>query len=102
MENRAAYRKHLRQYAAGLGWALLLTAAAFAVVAWHLLPSGWALGLVFALGLLQVVAHFKYFLHIGRHSHRDDLYLLLFSTLIVLLMAGGTLVIVFNLHQRMG
>ncbi|NII10849.1 cytochrome C oxidase subunit IV family protein [Oleiagrimonas sp. C23AA] len=101
MENHAEYRKELRKYATGLGWALLLTAIPFAVVAWHLLSPVWALTLIFILGLTQVVAHFKYFLHIGRSSHRDDLNLLLFSTLIVLLMVGGTLVVLFNLHSRM-
>ena len=34
-------------------------------------------------------------------SSRDDLQLILFSTLIVALMVGGTLVILFNLHGRM-
>ena len=32
---------------------------------------------------------------------RDDLQLIIFSTLIVLLMVGGTLVVLFNLRMRM-
>jgi cytochrome o ubiquinol oxidase subunit IV len=55
---------------------------------------------VFAL--LQMVAHFRFFLHITlQKSARDDLQLILFSTSIVLLMVSGTLVILSNLRFRM-
>ena len=74
MENRAEYRKELRKYAMGLGWALLLTAISFAVVAWHLLSPVWALTLIFTLGLIQCCSNYR-----GHFS----------------------LVVLFNLHSRM-
>jgi cytochrome o ubiquinol oxidase subunit IV len=95
------YRRELRTYVTGLLLALLLTVIPFAAVEWKLFPAFWILVVVFALGFLQLLVHFSCFLHIGARSHRDDLNLLLFSTLIVLLMVGGTLIILFNLHQRM-
>lgn len=89
-------------YVIGLLLALSLTAVPFALVAWKLLPTFWVLTVTFVLGLLQVVVHFRFFLHISlSRSSRDDLYLLLFSLLIILLLVGGTLIIMFNLHHRM-
>lgn len=101
MNAQSEYRRERRSYITGLLLALSLTAVPFALVAWKLLPPFWVLTVTFSLALIQIIVHFRYFLHIGWHSHRDDLYLLLFSTLIVLLMVGGTLVIMFNLHHRM-
>lgn len=101
MADQSEYRQEMKSYVTGLLLALGLTAIPFALVAWKLLPASWVLIITFTLGLIQVLVHFRYFLHIGWQSHRDDLYLLLFSSLIVLLMVGGTLVIIFNLHHRM-
>ncbi|MHA6720419.1 hypothetical protein ACX40Y_13325 [Sphingomonas sp. RS6] len=57
---------------------------------------------MFGLALVQMIVQFRCFLHISlQRSARDDLRLILFSTLIVALMVGGTLVILFNLRMRM-
>jgi cytochrome o ubiquinol oxidase operon protein cyoD len=57
---------------------------------------------VLVLGLAQMLVHFRCFLHIDlKRSARADLQLILFSILIIGLMVGGTLVILFNLQQRM-
>lgn len=102
MENQLEYAKELRSYRTGFILALVLSAVAFALVAWGALPPGPLLTTVFVLGLIQILVHFRFFLHIDlSRSKRDDLDLLLFSTLIILLMVGGTLVILFNLHHRM-
>ena len=51
---------------------------------------------------MQVIAHFRFFLHIDlSRSSRDDLQLILFSTMIVILMVGGTIWITINQHQMM-
>jgi cytochrome o ubiquinol oxidase operon protein cyoD len=89
-------------YAIGYALALALTGAAFAAVRWPGLPARSLFGLVLALGLVQMVVHFRFFLHIDlRKSARHDLQLILFSTLIIALMVSGTLVILFNLRSRM-
>lgn len=99
---RSDYFSELRSYVIGLVLALALTGAAFVLVVWKLASATRLLDLVFVLGLTQIIVHFRFFLHIDlSRSNRDDLDLLLFSTLIVMLMVGGTLVIMFNLHQRM-
>ncbi|WP_419831032.1 cytochrome o ubiquinol oxidase subunit IV [Methylobacterium sp.] len=95
-------RSDLVNYGVGYLIALLLTGTAFAVVTWGWATGTTALTIVFGLALIQAVVHFRYFLHIDlRRSHRDDLQLILFSTLIVCLMVGGTLVVLLNLRMRM-
>lgn len=101
-EQAADLRRDLLTYAVGYGLALALTGLAFALVYWHWAAPPRALALVFGLGLVQMLVHFRCFLHIDFKSQaRDDLLLILFSTLIVLLMVGGTLVVLFNLRARM-
>jgi cytochrome o ubiquinol oxidase operon protein cyoD len=93
----------LASYVKGLASALLLTAAAFGLAIWRPLSHGWDLAVLGALALLQIVAHFRWFLHIDlKQSHRDDLQLILFTGLIVLIMVGGTIWILWNQHARMG
>ncbi|MGI4733110.1 MAG: cytochrome o ubiquinol oxidase subunit IV [Janthinobacterium lividum] len=95
-------RSEVRTYLIGYVAALALTGAAFAVVRWPSTGSGATFAIVLALALVQVIVQFRCFLHIGLgRSSRDDLQLILFSTLIIALMVGGTLVILFNLRARM-
>ena len=92
----------VRTYATGYALALILTAAAFALVKWRIFSGSTTLALVFVLALVQLVVHFRCFLHVTlRKSSRADLQLILFSTLIIMLMVSGTLVILFNLRARM-
>ena len=95
-------RQEMVTYSTGYAAALLLTAIAFGLVYWRAFSAPWTLGVVFGLALIQIIVHFRFFLHVGlARSKREDLQLVLFSTLIVLLMVGGTLVILFNLRTRM-
>lgn len=101
-EEAAEKRREMLTYAIGYGLALALTCLAFALVYWRWAEPPVALGIVFGLGLIQVLVHFRCFLHIDfKDQARDDLLLILFSTLIVSLMVGGTLVVLFNLRARM-
>ena len=57
---------------------------------------------MFGLALVQLVVQFRCFPHISlARSARADLLLVLFAALIVTLMVSGTLVILFNLRERM-
>ncbi|MBK6511584.1 MAG: cytochrome o ubiquinol oxidase subunit IV [Haliea sp.] len=99
-----SYAQDLRSYCIGGVLALLLTALAFALVAFGILPLFErlvALAVLAVLAVVQIVVHFRYFLHISWRSHRDDLQLVLFTSLILFLMVGGTIWILFNLHERM-
>jgi len=95
-------RGEVRFLVLGYGLALLFTLSAFGLVVLHVLTGWQAFYIVLGLGLLQMLVHFRFFLHIDlRRNSRPDLQLLLFSTMIIALMVGGTLVVLFNLHGRM-
>ncbi|WP_062230109.1 cytochrome o ubiquinol oxidase subunit IV [Aureimonas sp. N4] len=101
-ETRAEKARELRSYITGFAAAVVLTVIPFLSVA-----TGWAsfdtvVRVIGVCALVQVVVHFRFFLHIGwNRSTRDDLQLILFTTLIILLMAGGTIWVLANLHHRM-
>ncbi len=95
-------RRETMTYVIGYALALVLTVAAFGLVYLGLLGGRQAFYTVLGLGLAQMLVHFRCFLHIDlKRSARADLMLLVFSTLIVALMVGGTLVILTNLQHRM-
>jgi cytochrome o ubiquinol oxidase operon protein cyoD len=102
MSPPAAETRETMIYVVGYGLAMLLTCGAFGLVWLHLLSGRAAFATVLVLGLVQMIVHFRCFLHIDlNRSARADLQLILFSTLIVALMVGGTLVILLNLRTRM-
>ncbi len=89
-------------YVIGLVLALLLTTGAFGLVWFQLVKGGTALAGLGLLAFLQALVHLRYFLHIDlAKSHRDDLKLILFTVLILLVMVSGTIWILYDLHFRM-
>ena len=95
-------RTELRTYAVGYALALALTCAAFAMVVWPSFGAATTFGVVLGLGLVQTIVHFRCFLHISmQRASRHDLQLVLFSTLIIVMMVGGTFVVLLNLRGRM-
>ncbi len=101
--SRAEHRRELRQYLWGYGLAILLTLAAFGFVNWSVLPPH---GLYLAIGacaLVQIMVHFRFFLHINPpRQNVDDLHLILFSGLLLFFMIGGTIWILASLAARTG
>jgi len=93
--------RDFRTYCFGGVMALVLTAIAFWLVAFGVLPPFERLVAVAVLAVVQIVVHFRFFMHISWRSHRDDLQLILFSSLIMFLMVAGTIWILSNLHERM-
>jgi len=98
---KAAERRDLLSYVWGLILALVLTAVPFALVRWQLLPRASVLVAIGVLALVQAVVHFRFFLHIGLRRKREDLLLILFSALMLIVMVAGTIWIMANLGQRM-
>lgn len=102
MDHRTEYRSELRTYIAGFVLAVLLTVPPFAFVAWHGASRATLLWLIAGAAVVQIAAHLRFFLHVNlSKSKRDDLHLILFSILIVVMMAGGTIWILGNLRYRM-
>ena len=97
-----AENRETRSYAIGYLLALALTGAAFAAGYWPTFAPTQTLAIVCGLALIQMIVHFRFFLHLSlARSSRDDLQLILFSTLIIVLIVSGTLVILMNLRYRM-
>ena len=102
-EGREARREELRSYLIGFALSLVLTLAAFAPVAFPgLLDRTTTYSAIGLLAALQIVVQFRCFLHIDlSRQKREDLYLILFTTLILGLMIFGTLWIMLDLYGRM-
>jgi cytochrome o ubiquinol oxidase operon protein cyoD len=102
MRNSSADARDLRDYVVGFVAAVGLTLAAFGLVIARPLSAGYTSLAICLLGLIQIAVHFRFFLHIDfARSHRDDLQLVLFTSLIILLMVGGSLWVLTDLHMRM-
>lgn len=100
-ENHAAEIRERLGYLVGAAMALVLTLTAFGLVYTKILPHRWLMTAIGVLALLQIVVHFRYFLHLGFHHKKEDLHLVLFTGLILLIMASGTIWIMSSLALRM-
>jgi cytochrome o ubiquinol oxidase operon protein cyoD len=95
-------QRELRSYLWGISLALATTLPPFALVYWSALPRFWLLVAIGGFAVAQIVVHFRFFLHIDLSKQkREDLQLILFSVLILMLMGGGALWIMANLALRM-
>lgn len=98
----AEAKQELRSYIIGGALAFGLTAAAFGLAVFKLLPAAALLPVIGALALIQIVVQFRFFLHIDlSRQKREDLQLILFTGLLILIMVGGTVWIMASLDQRM-
>lgn len=96
------YRTDLRHYVAGFVLAAILTIIPFGMVALGSFARSTVIEVITVLGLIQVVVHLRYFLHVDLSAERrDDLHLILFSALLLFIMAAGTIWILVNLQTRM-
>ncbi len=101
-ESIGVSRGSLKSYLTGFVLALILTAIPFALVmrgAWS--PAATLAGIIIA-GIVQILVHLHYFLHLDTSSAaRWNVLALLFTLLIMILFVGGGLWIMSNLNYRM-
>ena len=92
----------MRTYIVGFGLALVLTAIPFALTATNVLGLTSTLMIIAVLAVIQIVVHLRYFLHIDFNSSpRENITALAFAAILIVIMAGGTLWIIFDLNYRM-
>jgi cytochrome o ubiquinol oxidase operon protein cyoD len=92
--------KEFRQYLIGLTLATVLTIIPFTLVA----TVGGKVSF-FALilcAILQLFVHLRFFLHLSyKGQQKEDLQLVMFTGLILLIMIGGSIWILGDLYNRM-
>jgi len=95
-------QRELNRYIAGGLLSIVLTVVAFAVVLWFDLTRATTLSIVGLSAVAQIIIQVRYFLHIDlSRQKREDLQLILFSLLLLTVMAGGTIWIMGSLAGRM-
>ena len=92
----------LKSYLAGFVLSLILTAMPFALVMRGTFSSRVALAGICVAGLVQILVHLYYFLHLDTSSAaRWNVLAMIFTVLIMVLFVGGTLWIMSSLNYRM-
>ena len=90
-------------YVVGFGMSILLTLVAFALVMQDIVPHKNLLFIALtALALLQLFIQVVFFLHVNTSPHaRWNLLSFLFTVCVVVIIAGGSLWIMYNLDYYM-
>lgn len=100
---RTANNPDRRNYIIGFVLAVVLTLVPFSTVGLHWFDRTTSLTVIGVCALAQIIVHFRFFLHIDLSaSKREDLQLILFTVLIIIMLVGGSLAIMASLHSRMG
>ncbi len=100
-ENKKERTADTRFYLIGLLWALGLSALAFGVV-YMQLGRALALTIIGGTAVLQFIVQLRYFFHIDHSKQsREDLQLILFSLVLLIIMVGGTIWVLTSLNHRM-
>ena len=102
IDSTGVSRGSLKSYLTGFVLSLILTAIPFAVVMSGTWSSSATLAVIFSAGIVQILVHLYYFLHLNTSSEaRWNVLALMFTLAIMVLFVGGTIWIMFNLYHRM-
>src|SRR5208337_4430193 len=102
IDSTGVSRGSLKSYLTGFVLSLILTAIPFALVMNGTLPSSTILAGIFSAGIVQILVHLHYFLHLDTSSAAGwNVLALMFTLAIMVLFVGGTIWIMFNLYHRM-
>ncbi len=95
-------RGSLKSYLTGFVLSLILTAIPFAMVMSGTWSTAAALAGIFSAGLVQILVHLFYFLHLDTSAAaRWNLVAMIITLLIMILYVGGTFWIMWSLYYRM-
>jgi cytochrome o ubiquinol oxidase operon protein cyoD len=102
IDSTGAGRRSFKSYATGFILSIILTVISFALVmSGEASPKAMFLGICSA-GIVQILVHLHYFLHLDVSSgKRWNLLALLFTFLIMTIFVGGTLWVMYTLNYRM-
>lgn len=101
IDSAAEEHKDRMFYVWGLVAALILTLIPFGLVYSQSMGRTTLLVVISVFAIIQMLIHFRCFLHVGWNQHREDLLLLLFSGSLLAFLIIGTLWVMANLATRM-
>jgi cytochrome o ubiquinol oxidase subunit IV len=102
IDSIGASRGSLKSYLTSFVLSLILTAIPFALVMGGAVSASAALAGIFSAGIVQILVHLHYFLHLDTSSAaRWNVLAMIFTFLIMVLFVGGTLWIMYTLNYRM-
>jgi cytochrome o ubiquinol oxidase subunit IV len=102
IDSTGVSRGSLKSYLTGFVLSLILTLMPFALVMRGTLSAPVVLAGIFSAGLVQILVHLHYFLHLDASSAaRWNVLALMFTLLIMVLFVGGSLWIMYTLNYRM-
>ena len=97
-----AGRGSLKSYGTGFILAVVLTVIPFALAMSGAVSRSVAIGGICAAGVVQILVHLHYFLHLDTSSEeRWNVMALLFTLVIMTIFVGGTLWVMYTLNSRM-
>lgn len=92
----------LRRYTIGFVLAVVLTIIPFALAAFGWLSTGATLLIVAIAGVLQILVHLAFFLHLDFSAeNRWNTASAFFTALILFILVGGTIWLFYSLNMRM-
>ncbi len=92
----------LTSYLIGFGLSVVLTVVPFALIMTGALPAATAVPVCMAIGVVQIVVHLIYFLHLNSHSSRSwNMLAFIFTLIVVAIVVGGSLWIMYHLDTNM-
>ncbi len=102
IDGTGASKGSLQSYLTGFVLSLILTAIPFALVMSGTVSSSAILAGIFSAGIVQILVHLHYFLHLDTSSAAGwNLLAIIFTLLIMVLFVGGSIWIMNDLHYRM-
>jgi cytochrome o ubiquinol oxidase operon protein cyoD len=102
LDSTGVSRGSVKSYLTGFALSLLLTAIPFGLVMQGAWSAPATLAAICLAGLVQILVHLHYFLHLDTSSaSRWNVLALIFTLLIMFLFVGGTLWIMYTLNYRM-
>ncbi len=102
IDSTGASKGGLQSYLTGFVLSLILTGIPFALVMNGTLSSSAILAGIFSAGIVQILVHLHYFLHLDTSSAAGwNMLAIIFTLLIMVLFVGGSIWIMKDLHYRM-
>lgn len=92
----------LKSYLTGFILAVILTVIPFGLVMTGTVAHGTAVAVVVGLGVLQILVHLRYFLHMGAGSENGWTNVsFLFTLIVVGILVAGSVWIMYHLNHNM-